>query len=124
MCSSDLPVRAFHALNVPDVEAALTHYGQLCRWVRGPAVDLGPHGVHHAFGYIDGEWVGSMASLAGRPGVHPQWLHHLPVADLGRAVEIARSRGAFVFDPVIGPDGVRVAVGDDPQGGAFAVRGR
>lgn len=113
----------WYLLHTQDVERATANYGALCGWEFKPPVDAGPHGVLHPFSWEPGgPPVGSMADVAGRAGVHPHWLFHLRVPSLDAAVEAARAGGGTVLGPFTTPAGWRVAVCDDPQGAAFALR--
>lgn len=124
-----VPVRAdvvWRSLNTADLARATASYCALMGWRLTDTVDLGPLGRHHLFAWSPGGArvgsVGSMADIAGRPGVHPHWLFHFRVAALGPALAAVRAAGGLVLDPVTLPGGVRVAVCDDPQGAAFALQ--
>ena len=92
-------------------------------WQLTDAVDLGPQGRHHQFAWSPGgPSVGTMADIAGRPGVHPHWLFHFRVAALEPALATVRAAGGLVLDPVTLPSGARIAVCDDAQGAAFALQ--
>jgi len=116
----------WHSLNTADLARATASYCGLLGWRLTEAVDLGPYGRHHRFAWSPGGAsvgsVGSMADIAGRPGVHPHWLFHFRVAALGPALAVVRAAGGLVLDPVTLPNGTRVAVCDDPQGAAFALQ--
>ncbi len=126
---SSTPVRAdvvWHSLNTADLARATASYCALMGWRLTDVVDLGPQGRHHQFAWGPGGAsvgsVGSMADLAGRPGVHPHWLFHFRVAALEPALAAVRAAGGLVLDPVMLPSGARVAVCDDAQGAAFALQ--
>jgi hypothetical protein len=40
---------------------------------------------------------------AGRPGVHPHWLHVFAVPELDRAIATVRARGGLALEPVTLP---------------------
>jgi predicted enzyme related to lactoylglutathione lyase len=84
------PVRAhvvWHSLNSADLARATASYCALMGWQLTDAVDLGPLGRHHNFAWSSGgPNVGTMADIAGRPGVHPHWLFHFRVAALEPAL--------------------------------------
>lgn len=67
--------------------------------------------------------MGAILDIQGRPGRHPHWLFHMRVNDLERKIQIVRDAGGLVLGPFALPGGDRVAVCDDPQGAAFALRG-
>lgn len=110
------------------LHASLDHLGAFAAyagwfgWTADPAVDLGPElGRHQPFRWDGtGPIAGSMADLARRPGVHPQWLFFFPVPDLDGALDRVRSRGGAVLGRT------RTARGDlapceDAQGAAFGL---
>lgn len=111
------------ALNTPDLARTSEAYCALFGWQRQASIALGEHGTLHTFSYESGgARVGSFADTAGRPGVHPHWLFHFRVPSLATAIAYVREAGGLVLDPIALPDGGRVAVCDDPQGAAFALR--
>ena len=113
---------AWHVLNTPDAEAAAERYAALCGWALGARRAAEALGSFREFAWRPGgPAVGAIADVAGRPGVHPHWLFHFPVPSLDAALAAARAAGARMLPPVATPDGGRVAVGDDPQGAAFAL---
>ncbi|MDP1828821.1 MAG: VOC family protein [Archangium sp.] len=110
-------------LNTNDVERARANYGELFGWAYKAPLELGALGVFHPFSWgREGPVVGSMSDLSGRPGVHPHWLFHFPVAGFDAAVEAVKRGGGVVAGPMTLPSGERIAVCDDPQGAAFALR--
>jgi len=124
--ASSAPIRrdvVWHSLNTTDLARATASYCALMGWQLTQAVDLGPLGCHHQFAWSPGGVsVGSMADLAGRPGVHPHWLFHFRVAALEPALVAVRAAGGLALDPVTLPNGARLAACDDPQGAAFALQ--
>ncbi|MEI9942542.1 MAG: VOC family protein [Pseudomonadota bacterium] len=115
----------WHVLNTRDAELATTNYCELFGWEATDSVDLAALGAFRRFAWhAGGSNAGVIADIAGRPGVHPQWLFVFEVAALGRAVEITRTAGGVVLDPVVLPGGDTLFVCDDPQGAAFALRER
>lgn len=116
----------WHQLFAIDAARALESYRALFGWALTDRHDLGPLGVFQDFAWrVGGASVGSVADLAGRPGVHPQWLFHFRVAALEPALDrVRRARGVVVSGPHTLPGGDRLAVCDDPQGAAFALRER
>jgi uncharacterized protein len=115
----------WHELNTVDVERTKANYAELFGWVFARPVDLGNPGILHPFAWEPGGApVGSMREIADRPGVHPHWLFHRRVVSLDAAIDTVRSLGGIVLDPVVLPKGERIAICDDPQGAAFAIRDR
>jgi predicted enzyme related to lactoylglutathione lyase len=113
----------WHGLNTDDLPRASAAYCELLGWRMTERLDLGPHGVFHHFTWNpDGASVGSFAAIAGRPGVHPHWLFHFRVAALEPAIAHVRAAGGLVAGTFVLPDGDSLAVCDDPQGAAFALR--
>jgi predicted enzyme related to lactoylglutathione lyase len=112
-------------LNTPHVERAKETYRDLFGWAFEQPQDLGPLGVLHPFAWTaGGPRVGAMLDIAGRPGVHPHWLFHVDVAALGPAMNAVRAGGGIVAAELTTPDGDFIAVCDDPQLAAFALRQR
>lgn len=112
----------WHVLNTPSGEQAARAYAGLFGWSFGAVREMGAIGRVRELSFLAGEpSVGSVADLAGRPGVHPQWLHVFGVSDLDRALAVVRARGGLALEPVTLPDGARFAACDDPQGAAFGL---
>jgi predicted enzyme related to lactoylglutathione lyase len=111
-------------LNATDVERAKAAYAQVFGWTFGDAIELGELGLFCPFSWTpEGPAVGSMASIVGRPGVHPHWLFQFGVDALEPAVEAVREGGGVIVSPIFTlPDGDRLAVCDDAQGAAFCLR--
>jgi uncharacterized protein len=117
------PDVVWHALNASDLARATASYCDLFGWHLTEPVDLGALGVLQQFAWQPGEAsVGSMADIAGRPGVHPHWLFQFRVAALEPALVAVRAAGGVVIGPTVLPSGERIAVCDDPQGAAFGLR--
>lgn len=116
------PQIAWHLLNTTEVERAKANYGELLGWEFKQPVDAGEHGVLHPFSWQPGgAAVGAFSDIAQRPGVHPHWLFHFPVAALDPALAAVRATGGLVIGPFTLPTGARIAVCDDAQGAAFAL---
>jgi predicted enzyme related to lactoylglutathione lyase len=116
---------AFHVLNTPNAALATATYGELFGWEATENAELSALGVFRQFAWqAGGPSVGVIADIAGRPGVHPQWLFVFEVAELDSAVETTRAAGGLVLEPIVLPGGDRLFVCDDPQGAAFALRER
>jgi predicted enzyme related to lactoylglutathione lyase len=115
----------WHELNTIDVERAKANYSELFGWEFQAPLDLGSLGVFHPFAWErGGAPVGSISDIAGRPGVHPHWLFHRRAASLATAMDAVRADGGIVLGPITLPNGEQIAVCDDPQGAAFAMRDR
>lgn len=113
----------WHLLNTGDLERCIASYRELFGWRFTERLELGAFGVFHPFTWNPGGAdVGSMADITGRPGVHPHWLFHFRVAALEPALARVRAAGGIVMGPIELPGGERLAVCDDPQGAAFALR--
>jgi hypothetical protein len=113
----------WHELNTVDVERAKANYKELFGWEFKEPFALEGVGVLQSFAWEHGgEPVGSMCDIAGRRGVHPHWLFHLRVAAFEPAANAVREAGGVVVASVTLPSGDRVAICDDPQGAAFAIR--
>jgi uncharacterized protein len=120
------PVRAdvvWHQLHTTDLARATATYPALFGWQLTECLDLGAFGVHQSFAWHGGgASVGAMVDVAQMPGVHAHWLFHFRVAALESALAVVRAAGGVVMGPTVLPGGDRVAVCDDPQGAAFALR--
>ncbi|BDG04739.1 VOC family protein [Anaeromyxobacter oryzae] len=121
-----LPARAgvtWHVLETTGLDRAAASYCGLFGWRLTERVDLGTLGVVQPFAWeAGGPSVGAMADVAGRPGVHPHWLFFFRVAALEPALLAVRAAGGVVLGPTMLPGGERIAVCEDPQGAAFALR--
>jgi predicted enzyme related to lactoylglutathione lyase len=113
-----------YLLHTADVERAKASYRELFGWEFQEPVELGGHGVFHPFAWErGGAPAGSMSDISARPGVHPHWLFQLHVDALDSAVDAVRAGGGVIVDTVSVPGGTaRIAICDDPQGAAFALR--
>jgi predicted enzyme related to lactoylglutathione lyase len=110
-------------LHTADVEGAKATYGELFRWAFKPPLDLGSLGIFHEFSWKPGEPpTGAMSDVSQRRGVHPHWLFHFDVPALEPALDAVHAAGGIVVARVLVPSGDHIAVCDDPQGAAFALR--
>jgi uncharacterized protein len=113
----------WYVLHTADVDRARMHYAELCGWEFKPAIDLGELGIFHPFSWQPGgSAVGSMCDIQGRKNVHPHWLFHFRVAAFDSTITKVEGSGGRVVEPVTLPSGERIAVCEDPQGAAFALR--
>jgi predicted enzyme related to lactoylglutathione lyase len=114
---------AWYQLNTIDVERAKDDYRTLFGWWFLEQLDLGEHGVFHPFAWHrGGAPVGWMTDVLGRVGWHAHWLFHLAVPDLETAMAAVRRRGGYVVGPFALSRSERLAVCDDSQSAAFALR--
>lgn len=117
------PEITFRVLNTNDIEQAKRTYSELFGWHFHDAVDLRELGLFYPFSAEQaGPVLGAAGDIAGRPGLHPHWLYQFEVADLDAAVERVRGLGGLVAERHTMPSGTRVAICDDAQGAAFALR--
>jgi hypothetical protein len=115
----------WHQLSSAEAARAEQNYTELFGWVLGDPVDLGPLGKYRQFALGAGEpAAGSIGDVAGRSGVHPQWLFFFGVPSVDEAVARVRERGGYVIGPTDLPGDKRVAVCDDPEGAAFGLMER
>lgn len=63
----------------------------------------------------------SIAAITSPERVHPAWTFFFAVPDLDVARAKVRALGGLALDPIVTPDGARVAPCDDPQGAAFGL---
>jgi predicted enzyme related to lactoylglutathione lyase len=119
---------AWHHLHTRDLERAWAVYSELFGWQHTETVEAADlEGGFRTFAWERaGESVGSVANTARWPGVHTHWLFYFPVADLEASLALVRAKGGKTLEPVILPNGHRLAPCDDPQGAAFGLfsRGR
>jgi len=112
----------WHHLSTLDVQRATDAYVALFGWQVTERAQVGPYVIDQFAWEAGGPHAGSIENITGKDGRHPHWLFHFPTADLDRAVAYVRARGGLALEPMRAPDGDRVAVCDDPQGAAFALR--
>ena len=113
-------VFSWHELATTDVAAALSFYGELFGWSRGPGHDMGAMGIYQIFERF-GAQIGGICNVQG-PATPPSWLSYVQVTDSGRAVSAAKGAGGrLLHGPMEVPGGSWIALFMDPQGGAFAV---
>jgi uncharacterized protein len=114
----------WHQLNSNDLAQAEPLYTSLFGWRATERVTHPEHGTLHHFRWTGGDVdAGAFLDIQGRAGRHAHWLFSMPVPDLERALGAVRAAGGVVVGPFALPDGKRVAVCDDPQGAAFALKG-
>ncbi|MEZ4428745.1 MAG: hypothetical protein R3A51_13765 [Nannocystaceae bacterium] len=100
------PAVAWSHLDARDAAATFAGYAAIFGWRTTGRLDLGPAGEVTRFAWrAGGPSVGSYADVAARPGVHPQWLFHLPVSSLHAAQATVRARGGVVLADVTTPGG-------------------
>ena len=115
----------WQSLNTADLAAASAAYAELLGWQLTERLDGGAFGVFQQFAWhAGGPNVGSLSPIAHRPGVHPHWLFHFPVAAIDAAVAAVKGAGGTAIGPIESPGGARIAVCEDPHGAAFALQQR
>jgi len=113
---------AWHILNTRDAQQASANYCELFGWQAMETEELAGVGAFRHFAWQAGSRsAGVIADIAGRPGLHPQWLFVFEVPALELAVETTRTLGGGALDPVVLPGGEKLFVCEDPQGAAFAL---
>jgi predicted enzyme related to lactoylglutathione lyase len=115
---------SWHELATTDHEAALAFYSDLFGWESQQALDMGEAGVYQMYG-LGKQMLGGMYNkTADMPGSRG-WLYYIWVANLDAAVTTVRGKGGtIIVEPMEVPGGSRIAVGLDPQGGAFGLHQR
>jgi hypothetical protein len=117
------PPVVWHLLHTQDLERAVSNYRELFGWEFHEPVDLGELGVARPFAFGPGlARAGSMIDVALHPSAHPHWLFLFATGELDSALGAVRSAGGMALDPVRLPSGQRMAVCEDAQGAAFALR--
>ena len=104
-----------------DHEAAFRFYAALFGWKKQRDFDMGPMGKYLIFGSGDRDLGGMFTKPKDMPAP-PHWLYYVQVADLEKAIERAKGKGAKLLNgPMEVPGGARIAQLDDPQGAGFAL---
>ena len=112
----------WHHLHTSDLERVTAAYSTLFGWTFD-GVTPTEHGALNHFGWSGEADAGAFTDIRGFEGRHAHWLFHFHVSDFDRAVASVRALNGKVVGPFELPRGERVAVCDDPQGAAFAIRG-
>ncbi|HYI12478.1 MAG TPA: VOC family protein [Thermoanaerobaculia bacterium] len=108
-------------LGTTDVNAARTFYTQLFGWTVNE-IPMGEFGVYTIFQKDGRDCAAGYELMSNQPGVPPNWLSYVAVADTDAAVGKAKGLGAAVVsEPMDVFDSGRMAVLADPQGAVFAV---
>lgn len=117
------PDIAYASLYADGAERAKQAYAAAVGWTFGAIRDLGALGRHQEFACrVGAAPCGAVVDLQGLTGVHAHWLFHVAVADLADTLGRVRAGGGLVVGPATLPEGDLVAMCQDPQGGAFALR--
>jgi predicted enzyme related to lactoylglutathione lyase len=122
---------SWHELATTDEQAAFKFYQQLFGWQETGAMDMGPElGMYRMYGK-DGRPMGGIYKKPSDPKAPAHmkapshWLPYVLVTDVEEAAEATKNAGGQVASgPMQVPGGDWIAVGIDPQGGAFAVHAR
>lgn len=120
---SDANPFVWQQLNTLDRERVEQAYARVFGWRMTSLVQDPTHGEVRHFAWSGGDDAGAIVDVRGREGRHAHWLFHVRVPRLGDAMTVVRGEGGLVLGPFELPNGERLAVCDDPQGAAFAVRG-
>jgi predicted enzyme related to lactoylglutathione lyase len=114
----------WHQLNTLELEKVRAAYADLFGWEMTALEQHAEHGAFQNFRWSRSQDdCGAMSDITGKSGRHPHWLFQFRVSDLARAMDVVRAEGGLVLGPYAWRDGGQVAVCDDPQGAAFALRG-
>ncbi|MFT3922183.1 MAG: hypothetical protein QM778_06585 [Myxococcales bacterium] len=114
----------WHQLNTHAFAKVSTSYAELFGWRMTVLKEHPQHGAFQHFRWPHSDHdCGAITDVTGKAGRHPHWLFQFRVPDLARAMDLVRAEGGLVLGPYVWHDGERVAVCDDPQGAAFALRG-
>lgn len=122
---------SWHELATTDAPAAFKFYQTLFGWEETGAMDMGPElGTYHMYGR-GGVPMGGIYRKRNDPKApahmqHPShWLPYVLVPDSHKAADATKKAGGQVANgPMEVPGGDWIAIGIDPQGGAFAVHSR
>jgi predicted enzyme related to lactoylglutathione lyase len=122
---------SWHELATTDAAAAFKFYQQLFGWEETGGMDMGPDlGMYHMYGK-GGRPMGGIYKKPHDPKAPahmqapPHWLPYVLVTDTQKAADATKKAGGQVASgPMEVPGGDWIAIGIDPQGGAFAVHSR
>jgi predicted enzyme related to lactoylglutathione lyase len=122
---------SWHELATTDAAAAFKFYQQLFGWEETGGMDMGPDlGMYHMYGK-GGRPMGGIYKKPtdSKAPAHMQapshWLPYVLVTDAQKAADATKNAGGQVASgPMEVPGGDWIAIGIDPQGGAFAVHSR
>ncbi len=115
---------SWRELATTDLEGALAFYSDLFGWEKQETLDMGEAGTYQMYGR-SGRMLGGMYNKTPEQPFPPNWLYYFRVADLDKVVAKVREKGGtIVVEPMEVPGGSRIAVGLDPQGGAFGLHQR
>ena len=110
----------WHELATTDYAAAMSFYGELFGWEKGPGHDMGAMGTYHLIN-LYGAQAGGVYNLQGN-ATPPHWLSYVQVPDCTKATDVAKDAGARILNgPMEVPGGSWITMLQDPQGGSFAV---
>ena len=112
---------SWHELATDDPAAAFAFYRATCGWEKTERMDTGHEGVYQMFGWPAPSIGGIHARFPGQRGP-TAWLHYVRVADVGRAIDVVKTKGGKLCHGPIDVPGSRIASCEDPQGAAFALQ--
>lgn len=122
--ASEVSCSVLNTLNLALAKAA---YGELFGWQFGEPVEIAGQGLFQPFSYRPGAPIaGYFGDARARPGVHAHWLFQFRVASFEAALGAVREGGGLALPPVTTESSAvreHVAVCEDPQRAAFAIRG-
>jgi predicted enzyme related to lactoylglutathione lyase len=112
-----------YGLHTTNVEQAKSLYTALAGWEFRAPFEFEGYGWFHPFAFKPGApSVGTLTDIAGRSGLHPHWLFQFRTPELAPALEAVNRLGGKVAGCFTLHDQSRLAVCDDGQGAAFALR--
>jgi hypothetical protein len=116
---------SWHELATSDAKGALDFYKRLFGWEDAGAMDMGPElGTYYMYGR-QGRPLGGVYKAPAHMQMPPNWLPYVLVPDSHRAADATKKAGGQIISgPMEVPGGDWIAIGIDPQGGAFAVHSR
>ncbi len=112
---------SWQELHSDNPEQNFAWYEKQFGWKRGEAIDMGPNGTYQMFSSSDEPVTGgSCGKMGGEMPTH--WLFYFYVDRLDGAIERVKTAGGQIFmGPHEVPGGTWIAIGNDPQGGIFAL---
>ncbi|HWE33399.1 MAG TPA: VOC family protein [Solirubrobacteraceae bacterium] len=109
---------AWNELHTPDLDGATSFYTSLFGWTTS---DMEMYGMRYRLIGVGDHGNGGLSDSM-PPGAPPHWLVYFGTDDLdGSVAKISELGGTVVSPPMDIGDGNRIAVGQDPQGGYFAL---
>ena len=112
----------WNELMTPDPEAGFAFYARLFGWTKGRAMDMGEMGTYQLI-QRNGQDIGAIQPQGNAPV--PGWLPYFGVdgSVAAKADRIKAAGGKVHHGPAEVPGPAWIAIGQDPQGAAFAIVG-